>query len=83
MKQKNSNRRIFLLLLLIFPCFVFAQTTLSGKVNSDSGESVPFANVIQKGTSNGTTTDMDGNFAISVESLPTTLVFSHLFSPKM
>ena len=78
MKQKNSNRRIFLLLLLIFPCFVFAQTTLSGKVNSDSGESVPFANVIQKGTSNGTTTDMDGNFAIDVQSLPATLVFSSL-----
>ncbi|MFT5984449.1 MAG: TonB-dependent SusC/RagA subfamily outer membrane receptor, partial [Ulvibacter sp.] len=78
MKQKNSNRRVFLLLLLIFPCFVFAQTTLSGKVNSDSGESVPFANVIQKGTSNGTTTDMDGDFAIDVESLPATLVFSSL-----
>ena len=78
MKQKNSNRRIFLLLLLIFPCFVYAQTTLSGKVNSDSGESVPFANVIQKDTSNGVTTDIDGNFAIDVPSLPATLVFSSL-----
>ena len=78
MKQKNSKRRALLLLLLIFPCFVFAQTTLSGKVNSDSGESVPFANVIQKGTSNGTTTDMDGSFSIDVESLPATLVFSSL-----
>jgi|TARA_R110002110_G_scaffold87885_13_gene228773 outer membrane receptor protein involved in Fe transport len=57
---------------------VFGQTTLSGKVNSDSGESVPFANVIQKGTSNGKTTDMDGSFTIEVESLPATLVFSSL-----
>ena len=78
MKQKNSKRRNILLLLLVFPCFVFSQTTLNGKVNSDSGESVPFANVIQKGTSNGTTTDMDGNFAIDVESLPATLEFSSL-----
>jgi TonB-linked SusC/RagA family outer membrane protein len=78
MKQKNSKSRIFLLLLLVFPCFVFAQTTLSGKVNSDTGESVPFANVIQKGTSNGTTTDIEGNFTIDVESVPATLVFSTL-----
>ena len=77
MKQKNSNRRILLLLLLVFPVFVFAQT-ITGKVNSDKGDTVPFANVIQKGTSNGTTTDMDGNFSIDVPSLPVTLVFSSL-----
>jgi TonB-linked SusC/RagA family outer membrane protein len=77
MKQKNSNRRIILLLLLVFPVFVFAQT-ITGKVNSDKGVTVPFANVIQKGTSNGTTTDIDGNFSIDVTSLPSTLVFSSL-----
>ena len=77
MKQKNSNRRILLLLSLVFPCFVFAQT-ITGKVNTDKGDTVPFANVIQKGTSNGTTTDMDGNFSIDVPSLPVTLVFSSL-----
>jgi len=77
MKQKNSNCRIFLLFLLVFPCFVFAQT-ITGKVNSDKGDTVPFANVIEKGTSNGTTTDMDGNFSINVSGLPVTLVFSSL-----
>jgi TonB-linked SusC/RagA family outer membrane protein len=77
MKQKNSSRRIFLLLLLVFPFFVFAQT-ISGKVNSDKGDTVPFANVIQKGTSNGATTDMDGNFSIDVAGVPVTLVFSSL-----
>tara|TARA_R110002072_G_scaffold142804_1_gene288265 strand:+ start:40498 stop:43476 length:2979 start_codon:yes stop_codon:yes gene_type:complete len=78
MKQNNFNRRSILLLLLVFPCFVFAQTTLTGKVNSEKGDTVPFANVIQKGTTNGTTTDIDGNFTIDVPSLPTTLVFSSL-----
>jgi TonB-linked SusC/RagA family outer membrane protein len=57
---------------------VFAQTTLTGKVNSDKGDTVPFANVIEKGTSNGTTTDIDGNFTINVDNLPVTLVFSSL-----
>ncbi|WP_298245991.1 SusC/RagA family TonB-linked outer membrane protein [uncultured Christiangramia sp.] len=39
---------------------------------------VPFVNVIEKGTTNGTTSDFDGNYSLSVESLPTTLVFSYL-----
>ncbi len=68
-----------MLLLLIFPAVVFAQETLTGKtINQSTGEAVPFVNVIQKGTSNGTTSDLDGNFSLSVESLPTTLVFSYI-----
>ncbi len=68
-----------MLLLFIFPAVVFAQETLTGKtINQSTGEAVPFVNVIQKGTSNGTTSDLDGNFSLSVESLPTTLVFSYL-----
>ena len=78
MKQKNSNHRILLFLLLILPCFVFAQNTLSGKVSDEKGDTVPFANVIEKGTSNGVTTDMEGNFTIEVPNLPVTLVFSSL-----
>ncbi|PKA83169.1 TonB-linked SusC/RagA family outer membrane protein [Ulvibacter sp. MAR_2010_11] len=78
MKQKNSNSRRLLLLLFLFPCFVFAQTTLTGKISDPNGTTVPFANVIEKGTTNGTTTDIDGNFSISVASLPATLVFSSL-----
>jgi len=76
-KQIKNGSSSLLLLLLIFPCFVFAQT-ITGKVNDNKGTTVPFANVIQKGTTNGTTTDMDGNFSIDVESLPTVLVFSSL-----
>lgn len=78
MKQKNSNHRILLFLLLILPCFVFAQNTLSGTVSDEKGDTVPFANVIEKGTSNGVTTDMEGNFTIEVPNLPVTLVFSSI-----
>ncbi|WP_034918405.1 SusC/RagA family TonB-linked outer membrane protein [Gillisia sp. CAL575] len=68
-----------MLLLFIFPAAIFAQETLTGKtINSSTKEAVPFVNVIQKGTSNGTTSDLDGNFSISVKSLPATLVFSYL-----
>ncbi|MCW8980832.1 MAG: SusC/RagA family TonB-linked outer membrane protein [Altibacter sp.] len=78
MKQKNSNSRMLLFVLLIFPCWVFAQTTLSGSVKEPGGKTVPFVNVIEKGTTNGTTTDMDGNFTLAVNNLPTTLIFSSI-----
>ncbi len=67
-----------MLLLFIFPAVLFAQETLTGKTINSSGEAVPFVNVIQKGTSNGTSSDLDGNFSLSVESLPATLMFSYI-----
>lgn len=78
MKQNNSNRRKLLLLLLIFPAIMFAQNTITGKITTVEGETVPFANVIEKGTSNGVTSNIDGMYSIDVRNLPTTLVISSL-----
>lgn len=55
----------FLLLLLLLPFSVLAQSTLSGNVSDTSGMPVPGANVFVEGTSNATSTDMDGNFTLS------------------
>ena len=76
MKQTNLTSRNLLFLLFLLPCFVFAQSTITGTVSVASGDTVAFANVVEKGTSNGTTTDADGNFSIDVASMPATLVFS-------
>lgn len=68
-----------LILFLLTPTILCAQEVLEGKtINEATGEVVPFVNVIEKGTTNGTTSDFDGNYSISVASLPTTLVFSYL-----
>lgn len=77
MKQNNLTNRIFLFLLLL-PCFVFAQNTITGKVSTDNGDPVSFANVIEKGTTNGTTTDIDGTYSIEVANLPVVLEYSSL-----
>ncbi|MEZ4857573.1 MAG: SusC/RagA family TonB-linked outer membrane protein [Flavobacteriaceae bacterium] len=77
MKQNNFKFRV-LLFFLISPFLMVAQVSLSGKVNSDKGDTVPFVNVIEKGTTNGTTTDIEGNFRIEVSNLPVVLVFSSL-----
>jgi iron complex outermembrane receptor protein len=49
---------------------------VTGKVtSSDDGTGLPGVNVIEKGTNNGTATDADGNFSLSVPQTAT-LVFS-------
>jgi TonB-linked SusC/RagA family outer membrane protein len=40
--------------------------TVKGVIRDESGEPVIGVNVVEKGTTNGTTTDIDGNFTISV-----------------
>jgi len=61
----------------MFPLCAFAQGTVSGTVTEAStGNPLPGANVVVKGTSNGTTTDFDGNFNINVSAFPATLVVS-------
>ncbi|MFK5981701.1 MAG: SusC/RagA family TonB-linked outer membrane protein [Flavobacteriaceae bacterium] len=78
MKQNNFNYRKLLFLLLLLPSFMFAQNIVTGTVSDENGETIPFANVIEKGTSNGVTTNMNGTFSIDVSNLPVTLVFSSL-----
>lgn len=45
---------------------VMAQRTVSGKVTDDLGEGLPGVNVVIKGTTTGTTTDIDGNYRLEV-----------------
>lgn len=51
------------------------QTSVSGKITDENGEGLPGASVVEKGTSNGTITDIDGNYYLTV-SEGGTLVFS-------
>lgn len=69
--------RNLLLLVLFIPFLSFSQNiTVSGNVKSSS-DVLLGVNVIEKGTSNGTTTDVDGNYSIEVNQ-GATLVFSYL-----
>ncbi|MBT8239052.1 MAG: carboxypeptidase-like regulatory domain-containing protein, partial [Croceitalea sp.] len=53
------------------------QSTISGTVVDSNGAPLPGANVVVKGTSNGTQTDFDGNYTITADS-NATLVFSYI-----
>ncbi len=61
---------LFLLFVLLPVLFSSAQTTvIIGKVtDANSGDPVPFANLVFQGTSIGTTTDFDGNYRLETKS---------------
>lgn len=65
----NFQRLVLTMSLLLFiPCLSNAQNKISitGIVVDAKGESIIGASVIQKGTSNGTITDIDGHFSLQV-----------------
>ncbi|MDF4203193.1 TonB-dependent receptor [Maribacter sp. SA7] len=53
------------------------QNSITGKVTDDSGMPLAGVNIVEKGTTNGTTSDFDGNYTINVSS-DTKLVFSYI-----
>lgn len=48
--------------------------TIKGKVIDTNGDAVIGANIVEKGTTNGTTTDVDGNFSINASSGSTLVI---------
>ena len=54
------------------------QLTVTGKVTDNHGEPIPWANVYEKGTTNGATTDDDGKYTIKVKSGESVLVASFI-----
>jgi TonB-linked SusC/RagA family outer membrane protein len=76
-----------LLLLLLFTSsmlIAFSQVrTVTGKVTDESGAPLPNVSVVVKGSSNGTTTDENGSFSISVPPTAKAIVVSSVnFSPQ-
>ncbi len=69
MKGAKLKRPLWLLVLLLFPLFTFAQSiTVTGTVVDAHGEELPGVNIVEVGTSNGTISDFDGNYKITVSS---------------
>ena len=57
---------IFTLGCLFITTFTFAQSSVSGTITDSNGGPLPGVNIIEKGTSNGTSTDFDGNYTLTV-----------------
>lgn len=51
---------------------------VSGKIADENGDPLPGANILEKGTTNGTTSDVNGNFSLSVMGGNSVLIFSFI-----
>lgn len=72
-------KQLFLLLsFFALSIGVNAQHTISGTVTGDSGEPLIGVNIVEKGTTNGIATDMDGKYQLQVSSPDVTIVFSYI-----
>lgn len=67
-----------LLVLLTIGVWAFAQSAVSGKVTDEAGEPCVGANVLIKGTTTGTMTDLDGNYSLTDVRKGAILVFSSI-----
>ncbi len=73
--------RLFSILLLMTSITIpsFGQlNTIKGTVLSSNGEKLSFATVIILGTTEGTTTDIDGNFALSIAQNDAAIIASYI-----
>ena len=78
MKRLLKERLVLSLLTLLMPLGLLAQDIkVQGVVKDETGETVIGASVMQKGTTNGAVTDIDGNFSLTVPS-KATLVVSYI-----
>ncbi|WP_339875724.1 TonB-dependent receptor [uncultured Algoriphagus sp.] len=77
---KYFHGTVLSLLLLVFMTGIsFAQSrNVSGVIKSSSGETMPGVNVLIKGTTIGTASDIDGNFSLTVPSDDSILIFSFI-----
>ena len=80
----KKGLRMFFALCLLCVISMQAQTTVKGVVtDGDSGMPLAGANIIEKGTNNGVSTDFDGNYSITVADANAVLQFSYVgYAPK-
>lgn len=77
-----STKLFSLVILLLCAISGLNAQTLTGNV-SDANGPLPGATVLEKGTSNGTQTDFDGNFTLEVSSSEAIIVVSYIgYAPQ-
>ncbi|MCC9138770.1 SusC/RagA family TonB-linked outer membrane protein [Pontibacter silvestris] len=77
----NLNKHFTALLAIMLLCCLsaFAQSqTVKGKISDDQGAPLPGASVSIKGTTNGTITDVDGNYSLRINNSSDVLVVSFI-----
>ncbi|MQY78695.1 MAG: SusC/RagA family TonB-linked outer membrane protein [Bacteroidetes bacterium] len=75
----KKTLKLCMIVCLLFAHYLIAnaqEMTITGTVTESSGSSLPGVNIVIKGTSTGTITNVDGNYSITVPDENSILVFS-------
>ncbi len=72
--RQMKKTSIYLIALLLSMAVIGQQRTISGSVRDEDGEPLIGATVLEKGTSNGTISDLNGAFTLSVNEGSTIIV---------
>jgi outer membrane receptor protein involved in Fe transport len=76
--------RLFFAVALMCTAFTMAQTVITGTVmDREMNAPLPGANIIEKGTTNGTSSDFDGNFTLIAESTSGEIEISYVGYSKV
>ena len=78
MKKKHPLFKMVYFFLFLIPCVLLGQSTITGVIKDMNSNPIPFVNVIEKGTTNGTTSDFDGSYTITLTASGGILEFSFL-----
>lgn len=71
------KKALLCILLGFLANVMYSQSTVKGTITDESGEPLPGATVLEKGTINGTATDLDGNYVLSISSTNAILEVSY------
>ncbi|HEY5689080.1 MAG TPA: TonB-dependent receptor [Yeosuana sp.] len=77
--MKKTTQFLLLTVALIFSTVAMAQSTITGTViDADLNAPLPGANIIEKGTTNGVSSDFDGNFSLTTQATSGKIVVSYV-----
>ncbi len=65
-------------IVILVPKELVQKFTVKGKVTDAGANPLPGVNIVEKGTTNGTVSDLDGNYIISISSQDAVLTFSYV-----
>ncbi len=77
-RKGSNNRLLFSLVCLLVAQTALAQERVTGSITDENGIPIAGAAVVEKGTTNGTASDFDGNFEITTTKSDAVLVISYL-----
>jgi outer membrane receptor protein involved in Fe transport len=75
--MKNFKNLLFVALFFATAA-ILGQTKITGTIVDETNQSLPGASVLEKGTTNGVSTDFDGKFTLNTKSNSGTLVISFI-----